>query len=82
MHLIQEVLRIIELLELERYVRIDFRISSDGNSYVTDINSYPHIVKHSSFAYAFNQIGINNENILPCLIGNVICENLDQKSKI
>ena len=82
MHLIQEVLHIIELLELERYVRIDFRISSDGKSYVTDINSYPHIVKHSSFAYAFNQIGINNENILPCLIGNVICENLDQKSKI
>lgn len=70
----KQVLKVVELLELERYVRIDFRIALDGTSYVTDINSYPHIVSHSSFAYAFNQIGINEHNILPCLIGNVLTD--------
>lgn len=66
------VKNICNILELERYSRIDFRITREGNFYVTDINSYPHIVSHSSFGYAFEQLNIGHENILPCLIGNVI----------
>lgn len=70
---IQEcVMKICHILELEQYARIDFRITSEGNFYVTDINSYPHIVRHSSFGYVFEQLGIGCENILPCLIGNTI----------
>lgn len=68
----REVLKIVELLELEQYTRIDFRISPTGKYYVTDINSYPHIVKHSSFAYAFEQLQISSKYIVPCLIGNVL----------
>lgn len=67
-----EAYKIVELLELERYTRIDFRITHDGKPYVTDINSYPHIVKHSSFAYAFERLNIDPSNILPCIIGNVL----------
>lgn len=63
---------ICKILELECYARIDFRIDIQGNYYVTDINSYPHIVHHSSFGYAFDQLNIGSENILPCLIGNTI----------
>lgn len=70
----KQALRIIELLELERYVRIDFRLALDGTSYVTDINSYPHIVRHSSFAFAFSQMNIDAQYILPCLIGNVLTD--------
>lgn len=72
----KEVFKVIELLELERYTRIDFRITADGMAYITDINSYPHIVKHSSFAFAFEQLHISSQNILPCLIGNVLMEAL------
>ena len=68
----KKVYKIIELLELDRYARIDFRLTHDGMAYVTDINSYPHIVKHSSFAYSFEQLNIDHCNILPCLIGNVL----------
>lgn len=64
--------KICNILELERYTRIDFRITTNGDFYVTDINSYPHIVSHSSFGYAFDQLNIGHENILPCLIGNII----------
>lgn len=71
-HIKSEVLKIIEILGLESYTRIDFRVDFCGKSYVTDINSYPHIVHHSSFAYAFEQLNINAEYILPCLIGNVL----------
>lgn len=67
-----QVIQIIKVLDLECYTRIDFRVDSYGQSYVTDINSYPHIVSHSSFAYAFEQLHIDKCNILPALIGNVL----------
>ena len=67
-----EALKITRILDLECYARIDFRVDSYGKCYVTDINSYPHIVHHSSFAYAFEQLHIDTEYILPCLIGNIL----------
>jgi len=67
-----ETLKIIKILDLECYTRVDFRINLQGKCYVTDINSYPHIVHHSSFAYAFEQLHIDAEYILPCLIGNIL----------
>lgn len=67
-----EVLKIIKIIDLECYTRIDFRVDSFGKCYVTDINSYPHIVHHSSFSYAFGQLNINAEYLLPCLIGNIL----------
>lgn len=74
----EETFHIVDILELEHYARIDFRVSIDGKSYVTDINSYPHIVHHSSFAYAFEQINIQSQYILPCLIGNVLSDNFSK----
>lgn len=67
-----DVLKIIKILDLECYTRIDFRIDPCGKSYVTDINSYPHIVRHSSFSYAFEQLDIDKEYLPPCLIGNIL----------
>lgn len=70
----EQALKIIDILGLERYTRIDFRVDTNGNSYVTDINSYPHIVQHSAFAYSFKQLNIKPNNVLPALIGNVLNE--------
>lgn len=67
-----EVMKIISILELEKYARIDFRISSNGKCYVIDINSYPHIVSHSSFAYAFTSLGFHERDVLPCIIANIL----------
>lgn len=71
-HIQTEALKIIKILDLECYTRIDFRVDTYGKCYVTDINSYPHIVHHSSFAYAFEQLNIDAGQILPCLIGNIL----------
>ncbi len=67
--------KIICLLELDGYIRIDFRIHAEGCYYVTDINSYPHIVKHSSYSYAFKALDFEEKDIIPCLIGNTIINN-------
>lgn len=72
LHIKSETLKIIKILELECYTRVDFRVDPYGKCYVTDINSYPHIVRHSSFAYAFEQLNTGAEYILPCLIGNIL----------
>lgn len=67
-----EVLKIATILELENYARIDFRVTSDGDIFVTDINSYPHIIEHSSFAYTLSSMGFKVKDVLPCIIGNVL----------
>ena len=67
-----EVMKIAAILELDKYARIDFRVTSDGKCFVTDINSYPHIVSHSSFAYTFTSLGFHEYDVLPCIIGNIL----------
>lgn len=71
-HVSSEVMKISAILELDKYARIDFRVTSDGKCFVTDINSYPHIVSHSSFAYAFTSLGFHKHDVLPCIIGNIL----------
>lgn len=67
-----EALKIASILELESYARIDFRVTCSGEIFVTDINSYPHIIEHSSFAYSLSSIGFNVQDVLPCIIGNIL----------
>lgn len=71
-HVNSEVRKISAILELDKYARIDFRVTSAGKCFVTDINSYPHIVPHSSFAYAFTSLGFHEHDVLPCIIGNIL----------
>lgn len=61
-----------ELLELDGYTRVDFRIKESGEFYITDINAYPHIVSHSSFAKSFELLGFEAADVLPALVGNAL----------
>lgn len=67
--------KIVNILGIDSYSRIDFRINMHGIPYVTDINSYPHIVQHSSYTCAFCDVGIDPTYIAPCIIGNSILNN-------
>jgi D-alanine-D-alanine ligase len=67
--------RAAEILNLDGYARIDFRIDALKNPYITDINHIPHIVEHSSFAYMFQELGIGKNTVLPILV------SLKHKSK-
>lgn len=70
---LKEIVRkIIPLLDFNGYARVDFRVDKMGQAYITDINSYPHIVKHSSFAKSFDVLGIDTSYIIPALLGNIL----------
>jgi len=57
-----------EILGITGFGRIDFRVKTNGDIYITDISTNPHIHKLSSFYYAFNSLGYNYQDMIKCLI--------------
>jgi D-alanine-D-alanine ligase len=49
--------------------RIDFRIGSSGDFWVTDVATTPHLVRHSSFAFAFHKAGFRHADVLAAVVG-------------
>lgn len=49
--------------------RIDYRIDSMGNAYVTDIATNPHITKSMTFYYEYQELGLTYTDVLDTLIG-------------
>ncbi len=56
------------LLQMDIYGRIDFRITPDGRPYIFDVSTTPYTTKHSSFAYAFQQLGFEYSDIYRAII--------------
>lgn len=49
--------------------RVDFRVSSkDGSIAVTDVATSPHLVQHSSFAFAFQQAGLSHTDLFAAML--------------
>lgn len=65
----QNSIQTANVLGLEGFCRIDYRINCHNEYYVTDIATNPHITKDSSFAYAFDKLGYSYEDMFSCLIG-------------
>lgn len=57
-----------QLLGMEVYGRIDFRIDSSGNPYIFDVSTTPYTIRHSSFAYAFELLGYHYSDIYQAII--------------
>lgn len=49
--------------------RIDYRIDKQGNFYITDIATNPHITKSMTFYYEFQKFGLSYQDVLESLIG-------------
>lgn len=49
--------------------RIDYRIDSMGNPYITDIATNPHITKSMTFYYEYAEFGLTYADVLDTLIG-------------
>ena len=49
--------------------RIDYRIDTNGNYYITDIATNPHITKSMTFYYEFKKFGLDYPAVLETLIG-------------
>ncbi|AVK46889.1 MAG: hypothetical protein LKH93_15880 [Clostridium beijerinckii] len=61
--------KIAKIIGLQNYGRIDFRIDNLGNPYLIDIASTPYTTKHSSFAFAFDNLCIPYSEIYSTIIG-------------
>lgn len=56
------------LMKMEVYGRIDFRISPSGNPYIFDVSTTPYTIYHSSYAFAFKQMGLHYSDIYQAII--------------
>ncbi len=60
--------RAFRLLQMDVYGRIDFRITQNGQPFIFDVSTTPYTTRHSSFAYAFNQLGFEYCDIYRAVI--------------
>ena len=58
-----------EVLGLNGFARVDYRVSDDGEIYAIDVATSPHIVWHSAFAHVFRQAGREYEAMMAAMIG-------------
>ncbi len=51
------------LLNVDGYVRFDFRVDKEGMPYLIDIAGSPYLIKHSSVAFLFKEMQLNYSDI-------------------
>ena len=49
----------VRILGLNGLCRVDFRVSENGEPYITDVSANPHFVTHSSVHFAIKQMGFD-----------------------
>lgn len=64
--------RTFQLMRMDVYGRVDFRINPNGVPYVFDISTMPYTTKHSSFAFAFERLGLVYSDIYQAIISAAI----------
>jgi len=57
-----------ELFKLKGYVRIDFRVDSDNNPFVLEINANPCLAPDSGFVAACEKYGMKYTDIIKNII--------------
>lgn len=60
------------LLQMDVYGRIDFRINSNGEPYIFDVSTTPYTTMHSSFAYDFKRMKLQYSEIYDAIITSAI----------
>lgn len=62
--------RIIDILDLSGYMRIDFRVREDGSFFPFDINNDPDINTSGSFLKSIELLGFDQKDLAGILLGN------------
>lgn len=57
-----------ELLCLNGLCRVDGRIASNGEFYITDVSTNPHFIKHSSVSYSFHKNNYTDSDIFKSIL--------------
>ena len=69
-----------DLLQMDVYGRVDFRIDRNGNPYVFDISTTPYTTLHSSISFVFKELGYSYSDIYKAIIISAI-QKYHQKDK-
>lgn len=78
--IISTVEKIAKIIDIQGMGRIDFRVDSSLNFYVTDINSTPHLIEVASPAEALRKIGFKEyASLLHLIIGITLSRHPNQK---
>ncbi|MFS7200123.1 hypothetical protein AB6834_07100 [Carnobacterium divergens] len=75
--IIQDAINIAEIMELDDYCRIDFRIRFNGDFHCFDISTTPYITEKSSPIYLLKQLGFKHKDIILLLLGTSTNPNID-----
>lgn len=68
-HLINTANKVVKLINIEGFGRIDFRINKNGDYFVTDVSTNPHYTEHSSFFFPYIVLNLTYKQMIQCLIG-------------
>ena len=74
--------KVVELLEITGYGRVDYRIDDNNICYVFDIATMPYIIHHSSFAYWFKTVNLKYTDIYNLLINSNFENNILLEEKM
>lgn len=59
-----------KILDFEGISRIDFRVKPDGDYYVIDVSSTPHLTQLNAINYLFSQAGLEYHDMLTALVAS------------
>jgi len=66
--LLKTAYKVIKLLSIIGFGRVDFRIKSNKMFYITDISTNPHYTLKSSYHFIFEQLGLDYKYLIACLM--------------
>lgn len=69
------------LLQMDVYGRIDFRITQEGEPFIFDVSTTPYTTRHSSFAYAFEQLGLDYCDIYRAIVSSALLRKQSRSQK-
>lgn len=64
-----------QIIGIDTYGRIDFRVDEHMNPFITDIATMPYIIEHSAFYHTFENMGLTSAELLL----SIICSALINK---
>jgi D-alanine-D-alanine ligase len=61
--------RAADVLNFQGLSRIDFRMTDEGEAFIIDVSSTPHLTPNNSFAFLYSQAGLRYRDIFTTLVG-------------
>lgn len=60
--------KVTRILGMEGLCRVDFRVTSDGAFFVTDVSTNPHFILHSSVNFSFARLGLTPNHVAKSIL--------------